>query len=363
MRNNSGQFKVGRRTLLKAALALGAAQVAGPFLTSGAARAQAPGAADIATFRGADREQRLLEGAKKEGTLTIYTSATVQDVAALTAAFQTKYGITPTVWRASADDIVQRAVNEARGGRFEVDLFETNGPEVEALQRENLLRQLKSPAAAQLAPGAVAPDRQWIADRLQLWAQAYNTESVKKADLPRSYEDLLDPKWKGKLGIEATDVDWFQATVTALGEDRGLQLFRQIVAKNGISVRKGHTLLTNLVAAGEIPLALTTYLYKAKQLKEQGAPLDWFVIPPQIGRFQGIGLARRAPHPYAAVLFSDWLLTEGQPILARRDMLPANVKVQPLPDFPLRFVDPAQLLDQRTRWEKLYNEIVVTPGS
>jgi iron(III) transport system substrate-binding protein len=281
----------------------------------------------------------------------------------LTAAFQKKYQITPAVWRASADDIVQRAVSEARGGRYEVDLFETNGPEVQALQRENLLQQVKTPVAADLASGAIAPHRQWIGDRLQLWVQAYNTDAIKKTDLPKTWEDLLNPKWKGKLGIEATDIDWFEATVTAMGEDRGLRLFREIVARTGISVRKGHTLLTNLVVAGEVPLALTAYQYKAEQLKDQGAPLDWFVIPPQIGRFQGVGVARHAPHPYAAVLFTDWLLTDGQSILAKRDFLPANVKVKPLPNVPLQFVDPARFLDGRSKWEKLYDDIVVTPGS
>src|SRR5262249_53162778 len=179
----------------------------------------------------------------------------------------------------------------------------------------------------------------------------------KKSELPKSYQDLLDPKWKGKLGIEAADVDWFQATVTELGEGRGLKLFRDIAAKNGFSVRKGHTLLTNLVAAGEVPMALTVYGYKAKQLKDEGAPIDWFVIPPQIGRFQGIGMARPAAHPHAAALFVDWVLSDdGQRILANRDMLPANAKVMPLPDVPLKFIDPAKFLDESDKWNRLYQQ-------
>ena len=131
---------------------------------------------------------------------------------------------------------------------------------------------------------------------------------IKKADLPKSYEDLTNPKWKGKLGIEAADYDWFSAVVGELGEEKGLKLFRDIVAKNGLSMRKGHTLLANLVVSGEVPLSLTTYLYKVLQLKNDGAPIDWFVLPPEVARSQGTGMARKAPHPHAAVLFMDFLL-------------------------------------------------------
>jgi iron(III) transport system substrate-binding protein len=368
MQSDRSDVRVGRRTLLKAALSLGAFQLVDTFGVPATSRAEPSDQSNIAAYTGADRTQRLIEGAKKEGGLTIYTSATVPDMTALTDAFQKKYGIKPVIWRGSSEDVVQRGVTEARGGRHDVDVFETNGPEMEELQRENVLQKLVSPVQADLAPDAITPSRQWIGDRMQLWVAAYNTSRVKGSDLPKSYEDLLDPKWKGKLGIEAGDIDWFQSTISGLGEQMGeqkaLDLFRQIIAKNGISVRKGHTLLTNLVVAGEVPLALTVYGYKAKQLKAEGAPLDWFVIPPQIGRFQGVGVSRHPPHPYTAVLFADWLLSEdGQRVLVTRDMLPANIKVKPLPNLPLRFVDPAKFLDEHQRWENLYQEIVVDRAS
>jgi ABC-type Fe3+ transport system substrate-binding protein len=359
MQRDQSNVRIGRRTLLKTALSFGAIQLVVPLAVPATSQAKPSGEFNIATYTGADRAQRLVEGAKKEGALKIYTSATVPDMTALTGAFEKKYGIKPEVWRASSEDVVQRGVTEARDGRYDVDVFESNGPEMQELQREGVLQQLDSPFKADLAPGAVTPTRQWIGDRLQLWAAAYNTNLLKKSDLPKSYEDLLDPRWKGKLGIEAGDIDWFQATVSALGEKKGLNLFRQIVAKNGISVRKGHTLLANLVVAGEVPLALTVYGYKAKQLKAEGAPLDWFVIPPQIARFQGVGVSRHPAHPYTAVLFADWLLSDGQPILAGRDMVPANTKISPIPNLPLRFVDPAKFLDEHDRWEALYQDIVV----
>ena len=328
-------------------------------LTGSAAYAQA----DIATYQGADRTQRLIEGAKKEGTLTIYTSATVEDMAALTAAFEKKYGVKTQVWRASSENIIQRAATEARGNRFDVDVFETDGVAMEAVHREKLLQEVKTPLLAELMPEAIRPHRQWIGDRVQIFTAAYNTRLVKKDELPKTYEDLTNPKWKGKLGIEADDHDWFSAVVSSMGEEKGLKLFREIVAKNGLSVRKGHTLLANLVVSGEVPLALTTYLYKVLQFKASGAPIDYLVLPPEIARAQGTGMARKAPHPYAAVLFIDFLLSDAQAILAQRDFIPTNVKVKPLPeDMTLKFVDPAKILDENTKWENLYKDIITNPA-
>src|SRR5262245_58520575 len=108
--------------------------------------------AEIATYQGADRTQKLIEGAKKEGSVSIYTSATTEDMAVLTAAFQKKYGIKTTVWRASSENIIQRATTEARGGRFDVDVFETDGVAMEALHREKLLQPVKTPLLADLIP-------------------------------------------------------------------------------------------------------------------------------------------------------------------------------------------------------------------
>ena len=325
----------------------------------GVSGAGAWGQADIATYQGADRSQKILEGAKKEGTLTIYSSATVEDMTALTTAFTKKYGIKTQVWRASSENIIQRAATEARGNRFDVDVFETDGVAMEAVHREKLLQEVRSPLLADLMPQAIRPHKEWIGDRVQIFTAAYNTRAVKKDDLPKSYDDLTNPKWKGKLGIEAADHDWFSAVVTDLGEEKGLKLFREIVTKNGLSVRKGHTLLANLVVSGEVPLALTTYLYKVTQLKNDGAPIDYVVLPPEVARPQGAGMARKAPHPNAAVLFMDFLLSDGQEILAKRDFIPTNVKVKPLPEnMPLTFVDPALLLDQNDKWEKLYKDVI-----
>ncbi len=318
------------------------------------------GSLEAATYKGADRQQRLVAAARKEGSLLLYTSAPPDDVAILTNTFEQKYGVKVRVWRASAENILNRTATEARGNRFEVDIIDTNGPEMESLHREKLLQAVDSPYLADLIPQAIRPHREWVGTRLNIFAFGYNSNLVKKADLPKTYEDLLDPKWKGKLGVDATDDDWFSAVVGVLGEARGLKLFRDLVAKNGISVRKGHTLLTNLVISGEVPMALTVYNYKAEQLKNKGAPIDWFVISPAIARSNGAGVLRRAPHPNAAVLYYDFMLTDAQSILLKRDFVPTSKKADTkLNRMPLKFIDAAVVLDENDKWNKLFDEIFV----
>jgi len=323
--------------------------------------AQAPSVADVASYAGPDRAEKLIAGARKEGFVSVYSSANSDDMTVLIAAFEKKYGVKVRVWRASSENIVQRGVTEARGNRFDVDVFETGGAAMESLHREKLLQAVKSPAFDELNPAALTPHGEWTGTRFNVFVAAYNTKLIRKDDLPKSYDELADGKWKGKLGIELDDTDWFGAVIDRLGEQRGLKLFRDIVAANGISVRKGHTLLANLIVSGEVPLAITTYAYRVTQLKNSGAPVDWFVIPPVIARFEGTGVARRAPHPDAAVLFYDFMLTEAQALLRDRDYYPASRNVRPLPDgITVSFIDPAKSLDESQKWSRYYRDIVVT---
>jgi iron(III) transport system substrate-binding protein len=280
-------------------------------------------------------------------------------VAVLTAAFEKKYGVKVKVWRASSEKVLQRTVTEGRANRFDVDIIDTNGPEMESLHREKMLQEVASPYLADLIAPAILPHHEWVGTRLNIFAFGYNSRLVKKEDLPKSYQDLLNPKWKGKLGVEAEDLDWFAGVIGELGEAKGLKLFRDIVSTNGLSVRKGHTLLTNLVISGEVPLALTVYNYKAEQLKNKGAPIDWFVIPPAIARPNGSGVLRRAPHPNAAVLYFDFMISDAQALLLKRDFVPTSKKVlTKLNSMPIKFVDSKVVLDEYDKWSKLYEEII-----
>lgn len=324
-----------------------------------AAQTGASTSAEIAAQAGADPE-RLIAAARREGTLTLYTSAAVNDMAPVTAAFEKKFGVGVKVWRASSEHIVQRSVTEARGGRYDADVIETGGAALEALHRERLLARVMPPAAADLNPAALTPHNEWTGTRFNVFVAAYNTGLVRRDELPKSYDDLRDSKWKGRLGIEADDSDWFGAVIDRLGEQRGLALFRDIVAANGISVRSGHTLLANLVVSGEVPLGLTIYRFRAAQLKKNGAPIDWIAIPPTIARFEGVGVARHAPHANAAILFFEFLLTDGQELLRGREMFTASRNAEPLPaGMSVVFLDAAKNLDESRKWGKYYRDIIL----
>jgi iron(III) transport system substrate-binding protein len=348
--NSAAMAIRGGRVLFGAAMAL--------VLTTHV-RAWAASVQDLASYTGPDRTQMLIDGAKKEGVVTLYTSLAIDDANTLTAAFELKFGVKVRIWRASTEDILQRAIVENRASRNDSDLFETDANGLEGLRREGLLQPVQSPAFADLMPQAIKPEG-WVASRLNIITGAFNTSAVNAEDVPKTYDELLNPKWKGKLGIEAGDTDWFATVVSSYGEERGLKLFRNIMSTNGASVRKGHTLIANLVASSEIPLALTTYLFKVNQLKSVGAPIQPFQLEPTVARVSGIGLSPSAPHPYGALLFLDFMLTDAQFILANRDFFPTSLKARKQTnEMNISFIDPAVMIDDGDKWEKLFNEIVI----
>jgi iron(III) transport system substrate-binding protein len=306
----------------------------------------------IAVYQGQDREQKLLEGAGKEGGLTLYTSMIGADNKVLTEAFTKKYGIKLQSWRSSSEGLLQRLVAESRAGRFDADIVDNNATQVEALRREHLLQKVESPRHAGLIPGAVPAHKEWIANSIDIIIQAYNTDKIRQADLPKTYQDLLDPKWKGKLGVESTDQHWFGSVLEELGHDEGMNLFKKIVDTNGISVRRGHLLLANMVAAGEVPLALTAYHYLPADIKKRGGPIEQFVIAPAIGTFRSIGLLKNSRHPHAALLYYDFLLSpDGQQILRDRTRVPTSKDVNsPWKNLSIKFIDPVRALDMDGQW-------------
>ncbi len=337
-----------------------AALMIASVLTALPARAQTDVAA-LATYTGPDREQRLLAGAKKEGELILYNSMQHDSILPLQKAFESKYAAKMRVWRGAGADILQRVTTEAKANRFDLDVMESDGFALEALYREGLLQEVRSPYQADLMPVALRPHKQWVGTRLNIHVAVYNTNRVKKATLPRTYAELLDPKYRGMLGIEADDYDWFGMVVSLLGEEKGLKLFRDIAAGNGLSVRKGHTHLTNLAAAGEVPIGLTVYMQNVDVAKKNGAPVDWFVIPPAVARANGIAMAKRSPHPHAALLFYDFMLSDGQRIMTQREFVPTSRKIPSVvTQYDFHFVDPTLVLDRGEKWQRLYREVLST---
>jgi len=294
----------------------------------------------------------------QDRTVVLYTSLAPSESGPLGQAFEKKTGIKVEIWRALSEKVVQRALTEARARRHAVDVIETNGPEMEMLAREQLFAELKSPHLADIPASAMPKHRQWIPDRVNFFVVAYNTNKVQREDLPLSYQGFLDPRWKGRIGIEATDAEWMATLVKKWGEKPGMDYFRRL-ADMKPDVRKGHVLLAELIAAGEIPVGLTVYNANAESLKRRGAPIDWVPVQPVVARAQGIGIARHAPNPKAAAAFVDFVLSpEGQELLNSMGRVPVSTRVRThLNQFEYTLVDSTAVLDEQDKWSKEWERL------
>ena len=342
------------RTILRLGFALALLATALPNLAQDAS---------LLLYAGPDRAQKILAAAKKEGSLTLYTSLAANNLHALITPFEEKYGIKVTIWRAPTEKVMQRTLTEAAAGRYQVDAIHFGSPQLEALHREKILQPVNSPNFGQLLSGSVPAHHEWAATILQIYVQVYNTKLIKKEDLPKSYQDLLNPKWKGMLGIESEAWPWYAALVQEMGEDKGVKLFHDIVTTNGMVAHGSITLLNNLVAAGDIPMVLTIYQHITQASKDKGMSIDWFALKPTIARSNGIGIARHAPHPNAALLFYYYMLSEtgAQKAFSALGYVPTNTKLpSDLPkDLRIVQVDPALVLDQVDKWSKSFEEVFI----
>ena len=315
----------------------------------------------LAAYKGADREQRLLDGAKKEGGVLLYTTFPTEYANQLVEPFEKRYGIKVSQWRSRSEIVMNKALAEGRAGGPTADVITIISPQAEVLRREHLLQAVDSPYQADLAPFAVPAHREWSATLQHVFVQAYNTTKVRKDELPRSYRDLLSPKWKGKLAIEGDDHEWLSSVIADMGEAEGVKFWRELVATNGVSVRSGHALLTSLVASGEIPLALTVYQYSVVQAKKKGSPIDWFVIEPAVSITNAVAVPKKAAHPHAALLFYDHIIgLEGQRILARIGYVPTHRQVEsPVKGVKLKLLDAATLLDEQEKSRRLFEQLIL----
>ena len=308
---------------------------------------------------GAGRSARLAADAKREGSLSLYASMAEKDLIRLVSEFERRYGIKVKVWRSGKNNVLRRTVTEARAGRFEVDVVHNPSPEMELLHRERLLQEVRSPYARELIPEAVAPHREWAGPRVYIFVQAYNTNRVTPEELPKTFRDLLDPRWKGRIAIEAKEQEWFFTLVREMGGEEGLKFFRDLVARNGLTVRNGNALLNNLVVAGEVPLALTLYSYLPEQSRKSGAPVGWIALAPTVAYTDGIGVMKRAPHPNAAVLFYDFVLSDGQALLAELNHVISHRRNESyLRKFDLKFVDVDAVLADYDRWTRIFEDTI-----
>ncbi|WP_066952525.1 ABC transporter substrate-binding protein [Streptomyces lushanensis] len=287
--------------------------------------------ADYASLTGKARTDRLLADAKSEGAqLDLYTSNT--DIQDLVDGFKKAYpDIKVNAFRANSETVLQRISQENQANKPQNDVVDTNDLELRALDKQGLLTPYTGPSAAGLKDAAKGLGG-WTAERFNAFVIGWNTNLVKEGQGPKSFADLADPKWKGKLSVEIGDWDWYASMHTYLTEEQGMgqsdadDLFKRIAAN--VKVTKGHTVQGELLSAGQFAVALSVYSHTVDKAAKKGAPVAWRpVVEPVILRPNGVGLMSRPRHPAAALLWTDWVLSDGQKSIAESLRIPAASSV------------------------------------
>ncbi len=270
----------------------------------------------------------LIEGAKKEGSLVFYTSMTADQAQRVLDAFRVKYPfVQPKIFRAVGERLLTKIMTEAQTGRYEFDVVQSAESQAYFLKKKNLLLKYISPEIKNIRKPFYDPDGYWAAVYIMPNVIAYNTQIVKPNEVPRTDDDLLNPKWKGKIAMDGTKPEWFAWKLKRLGRERGPAYMKKLGAQD-LRLYPGLSLITNLLAAGEFPLVLNTYLHNVEQVKRKGGPVDWTAQDPVFTKFQPVGIGARAPHPNAAKLFTNFIFSEqGQKIIASLGRIPTRVGV------------------------------------
>jgi iron(III) transport system substrate-binding protein len=280
-----------------------------------AALAQSRTVAQIANYTGADRQKVLEEGARKEGALLIYTTGT--QIQPLIDRFKQKYPfLRAELARGVSIDVAGKVMEEYSAGAYLADAFELAAHGLMVPRDQGILQPFTSPEAANYEPTAIEPGRHWISVREGYTGIGYNTQKVSPAEAPKTYADLLDPKWKGKMAISALSVtaaNWVGTMILTHGIDFVRKLGQQQIRPYRVTARA----VANLMISGEVAISPTTYLSHVEASRAQGAPLAWIAPGPVPVTDTSVAIAAKAPHPHAAMLFADFLLTREAQLLYR----------------------------------------------
>jgi len=275
---------------------------------------------------------KLVEDAKKEGEVVLYVGLAGEGEA-VKAKVQQKYPfLNVKANHIPNRQILNKVLTEARAGKHLVDVIQTLSFGMYTLRTRGTLGRYISPEN-QFYGKEFKEEGYWTAMYTNPYVVAYNTKLVARERVPRTYEDLLKPEWRGQLLMEVNKPDWFGGMLQIMGREKGLAYMKEL-AKQKIPVRTGHTLLAQLVAAGEAAIDINIPSHIVENMKQSGAPIDWTAPGPVPGIMSGIGIAANPPHPSAAKLVLDWVLSkEGQLMMqgwgrtvARQDLIGASAK-------------------------------------
>ena len=305
-------------------------------LLATAATAQTPDA-DILTYAGPDRTDRLIEGAKKEGELTYYSAMIVnQALRPLTAAFQAKYPfIKISYWRADSEEIETKIAAEIRASNPVGDVIEGTGIG-ELAVHAGLAQPIVSPELGAFPERFRDPNRLWVPTRMSYFAMAYNTRLIAAGTQPKTYDDLLDEKWRGKMAwplLSAIGAPLFVTNLRlAWGDEKAMAYLRRLRAQNIVNFGAGNPrTLVDRVIAGEYPIALQIFAHHPLISAAKGAPVTTQLLAPVASSAGTLVIPKGSRHPYSAALLMDFLLSkEGQRILAAAEYLPVRPDVEPL---------------------------------
>src|SRR5262245_7473916 len=305
--------------------------------------------------------KKLLEAAQKEGSVVFYTSMDAGDARTLTEAFQKKYpAIKPDFFRAGREAVFSRFALEQKAGRFVTDVVSVGEFHMLEMKKQGLITRYLSPEMQAFAPDFKDPQGYWTCVYLTVAVLAYNTNRVKADELPRHYDDLLNPKWKKRMALDANEERWVPGLMQIMGREKAVN-FLKALAQQDIYIRRGRSLLTQLLLAGEFDVQIVAYWHEVNRLMHDKAPIGWVGIEPAITGAPQISLITKAPHPNAGRLFIDFVISaEGQAMIAKLGRVAARPGSKPegYPEKLKLFLPNAELVaNQLEENQKLYQSL------
>ncbi len=303
----------------------------GFFLQSGSALAAAPEEIwkSLEKLPIAERENKLIEGAKNETEMIWYTNTGLANANRYIQAFEKKYPfINAQVWRSKTRQVVQRIVAEARAGQHLVDVIKPSTDLVPVLLEAKILASYETPVRAIYPSHAKASSYTNMNYAFRIFS--FDPRKVSRKDVPKSWDDLLVPRWKNEILFDESSLEEVVSLLAVWGKDKAVNYLTRL-SQQQLLIRVGRDTTTQTMMAGEAPLAVTTYAYNSESLKATDAPIDWVAEDLIPTLMYPLTLARNAPHPYSAALFYDFLLSEeGQKLIAREGRVVAHPKVDPI---------------------------------
>ena len=262
----------------------------------------------------------VLEGAKKEGQLVFYSGMPLPDAQAILSALERKYPfIKTTFYRATGSALVSRIQTEQRAGTHIWDVMNATGFEPYVLVEQGYFAKYDAPERKAFPEGHKDNDGYWATMYTSPMVVTYNTRLVSPAELPKEYFDLLQPAWKARLGLDSSDLEWYANLRKIWGAEKA-QKFLEGLRTQEVRLVQGRSLLTNLLSGGEVAILVNNFLQNAIEAKGKGSPVEMLALDPVISAAGLVGINKLAPHPNAAKLFIDFVLSkEGQELIVKTD--------------------------------------------